>query len=110
MKETDLAKAIDRAAKQRAAAILCKARDAVVRALAPYWRPDEAGREFIAADIRHMLTDLAASADLSRMPVHPSREIIDACRADIMSGLLSALPKLQELAAMAAPSEDECRE
>lgn len=107
MKETDLSKAIDRAAEQRAKAILCEVRNALVRALSPYWRPKEAGNELVAKDIRNVLTRLATADDLARMEVYPSAEMVNACRAHIVNGLLTGLPKLQELAAMAMQDDGE---
>ena len=110
MKESDLARAIDMAAEQRAKQLLQSVRDAVCNALKPYWRPDGAGRELISKDIRSLLVQMANADGIERTQVRPSTEMVDMCRADIVNGLLDGLPKLRELAQMAMQDDGDSEE
>ena len=105
MKESNLAKAIDHAAQQRADAIIKKVRTAIIETIAKYWRPKEAGEEFIGDDIRRLLKTLAdAPNEMRSVSFTISSELLAACRAAIINDLLNGLPQLRELAKMA---EDE---
>ena len=105
MKESNLAKAIDRAAKQRAHAIIKKIRTAIIETLQKHWRPKEVGEEFIGDDITRLLKTMADAPNAMReVSFVPSSEMLAACRAAIINDLLNGLPQLRELAKMA---EDE---
>ena len=105
MKESNLAKAIDQAAEQRADKIIKAIRDSITKALEQHWRPKLAGEEFIGDDIRALLGKLSQSGtDWRSMSLTVSSELLAACRAAIINDLLNGLPQLRELAKMA---EDE---
>ena len=110
MKESSLAKAIDKAAQQRAHAIITKMREAITTALQPYWRPKNAGDEDIGDDILELLRKLAESREWRAVSFMPSQHMLEACRAAIINDLLSGLPKLRELAEMAGDDEGEANE
>ena len=77
MKESNLAKAIDQAAEQRADKIIKAIRDSITKALEQHWRPKLAGEEFIGDDIRALLGKLS------------NRELIgDLCRLLFLANCL----------------------
>lgn len=100
MKESNLAKAIDKAAERRAEDIARDIQRAVVEAVKPHWRPKLAGEHYIGEDVRATLQMLAASNDWSTAKRRPSKELIEACRAAVINELLTGLPKLRELVLM----------
>ncbi len=108
MNEPNLAKAIDKAAEQRAKDIIRKIQLAITTSLQPYWRPTNAGDEFIGDDIRELLKKLAeANSDWRTMQFVPSQQMISACRGAIINDLLNGLPKLRQLAQMAGDENEE---
>jgi len=107
MKESNLAKAIDKAAEQRAHAIIKKVRNAIIDTLRNHWRPKEAGEEFIGDDIRRLLKALAdAPNEMQSVSFVVSTDMLAACRAAIINDLLNGLPKLRELAQMAGENDE----
>lgn len=107
MNESNLAKSIDKAAEQRAKEIIRKIQLAITDALRPYWRPTNAGDEFIGDDIRKLLKQLSETTnDWRVMSFEPSPEMLAACRGAIINDILNGLPKLRELAQMAGNEEN----
>ena len=107
MKESNLAKAIDKAAEQRADAIVKAIRTAVIDALRNRWRPKEAGEEYIGDDIRRLLKAMSESKDMQSVSFVISSELLAACRAAIINDLLNGLPQLRELAQMASDQDQQ---
>ena len=102
MKESNLAKAIDKAAEQRAEKIINRVSNAILEALKPHWRSTDTGDEHIGDDIRRLLRGLSEyNGTWTAMPFQPSPKMIDACRAAIVNDLLKGMPKLRELSQMA---------
>jgi len=108
MKEPNLAKAIDKAAQQRAEEIIKNLKQAISDAAQRYWRPKNAGEEFIGDDVRGVLRALAASdTGWRHTSYRPSAFMVDACRAAIVNDLLKGLPKIADLMRMAELNESE---
>lgn len=108
MKEANLAKSIDRAAAQKAKEVLSNVRDAIAKAVNPYWRPKETGTEFIGDDIRKLLRAMADESEWRSLRISPSAQMVNACRGAIINDLLSGLPRLRELAQMAEMPCPQC--
>lgn len=108
MKEPDLSKAIDQAAQQRAKMILNDIKRAVEVAVNGYFRPKQAGGEWIGDELRSVLEQMAKSAEWPQMKLHPpTRHLVDGCRAAIVNDLLTGLPKIQELMALSMQYMEE---
>jgi hypothetical protein len=108
MNEASLAKSIDRLAEKKASDLLKQIRIDVDRLLEKYWRHTDAGGEYIGMDVRNALTayaEMIGSSHSSPREVQPTVKLIDSCRSKILSDLLNGLPKLNEIAAMAAESK-----
>ncbi len=106
MNEQSLAKSIDKLANSKAEALLRGIREAVNNALKPYWRHKDACEELHIDDIKNALTEYIASIGKDKSyKYQPSAELVNSCRARILSDLLRGLPKLNEIAAMAAQYE-----
>ena len=108
MKEANLAKAIDRAAEQKAKEVLRSLSDAISKAVQPYWRSKATGDEHIGEDIRKLLREMAKSTEWRSLQIQPSEQMVNACRGAIGNDLLSGLPRLRELAQMAELACPQC--
>lgn len=109
MNESSLAKSIDRLAEKRAKDILTNVRAAIENALKPHWRPKDASEEWIGEDIKELLRNYINSIGEGgwNKGTPPSQELIDACRAKVLSELLNGLPKLGELVQLAEQPDYE---
>lgn len=100
MTEVNLSAAIDKAAKQRAAAIMADIKESISKAVTPYWRTKQAGGEYIRGDILRVLAAMGRGTEWRDLKVVPSRFLVDACRAKIVNDLLNELPQVNELSRM----------
>lgn len=110
MNESSLAQTIDKLAQKKAEDLLTNMRSAINSALNQYWRSKDAGQEFHPMDIKNVLMEYAESIGPSgtsntRRTVKPTAELVNSCRAHVLNTLLAGLPKIAELAAMAAEND-----
>lgn len=109
MKESNLAKTIDRLAQRKAEDFMTHVKTVITNALKDTWRAKVAGgHDWLGEDVKAVLLAYAESIGVPDGYKHPrpSADLVNSCRATIVNDLLNGLPKLKELAMMQAGPDE----